>query len=92
MAADGVRELNIVAQDTTYYGLDTDGRPRLAELLARLEEVAGIEWIRLMYLYPMHFSDELIDRMAASPQDPALSGPAACSTSTTGCSSGWPAA
>src|SRR6476661_7325993 len=61
LAADGVRELVIVAQDTTYYGLDLYGQPRLAELLRRLIEVRGIEWIRLMYLYPMYFTDELLD-------------------------------
>ncbi len=66
LAADGVRELVIVAQDTTYYGMDLDGRPRLAELLARLEEVEGVEWIRLMYLYPMHFTDELVDHLAGA--------------------------
>ncbi len=66
LAAEGVRELNIVAQDTTYYGMDSDGRPRLAELLGRLEEISGIEWIRLMYLYPMYVTDELIDRIAHS--------------------------
>ncbi|HTQ38286.1 MAG TPA: 30S ribosomal protein S12 methylthiotransferase RimO [Pirellulales bacterium] len=61
LAADGVRELIIVAQDTTYYGLDLYGQPRLAELLRQLVEVPGIDWIRLMYLYPMYFSDELVD-------------------------------
>ena len=66
LAADGVRELVIVAQDTTYYGMDLYGRPRLAELLAELEAVPGIEWIRLMYLYPMYFGDELIERIAKS--------------------------
>ncbi len=66
LAADGVRELNLVAQDLTYYGLDLDGRPQLAELLGRLEEVDGIDWIRLMYLYPMYVTDELIDRIAGS--------------------------
>lgn len=66
LAADGVRELNIVAQDTTYYGLDLYGQPRLAELLGELEQVEGIEWIRLMYLYPMYFTDELIQRIADS--------------------------
>ncbi len=66
LAAEGVRELNLVAQDTTYYGIDTHGRPRLAELLGRLEEVPGVEWIRLMYLYPMHFTEELVDRIASS--------------------------
>ncbi len=59
LAADGVRELNIVAQDTTYYGIDLYGRPRLAELLRELEQIDGIEWIRLLYLYPQHFTDEL---------------------------------
>jgi ribosomal protein S12 methylthiotransferase len=66
LAADGVRELNIVAQDTTYYGMDLYGRPRLADLLAELEQVDGLDWIRLLYLYPMHVSDELIARIAAS--------------------------
>jgi ribosomal protein S12 methylthiotransferase len=66
LAADGVRELVIVAQDTTYYGMDLYGQPRLTELLAQLERVPGIEWIRLMYLYPMYFSDELIAAIAAS--------------------------
>ncbi len=61
LAADGVRELIVVAQDTTYYGMDLYGRPRLAELLTRLIEVRGIQWIRLMYLYPMYFTDELLD-------------------------------
>jgi ribosomal protein S12 methylthiotransferase len=66
LAADGVRELVIVAQDTTYYGMDTDRQPQLSALLARLEGVAGIEWIRLMYLYPMYFTDELMERLAGS--------------------------
>ncbi len=65
LAADGVRELIIVAQDTTYYGIDLYGQPRLAELLCHLQEVSGIEWIRLMYLYPMYFSDELVDVISA---------------------------
>lgn len=66
LAADGVRELNIVAQDTTYYGLDLYGEVRLAELLRQLETVEGIDWIRLMYLYPIHFNDELIQTIAES--------------------------
>ncbi len=64
LAADGVRELVLVAQDTTFYGLDTFGRPRLAELLRRLDAVEGLAWIRLMYLYPMHVTDELIETIA----------------------------
>lgn len=66
LAADGVRELVLVAQDTSSYGQDLYGRPRLAELLARLEEVGGLAWIRLMYLYPMHITDELIDVIASA--------------------------
>src|SRR5436305_10182068 len=53
LAADGVRELNLVAQDMTYYGVDLYGRPRLAELLWALSEVEGIDWIRVLYNYPM---------------------------------------
>jgi len=66
LAADGTRELNLVAQDLTYYGIDLDGRPQLAELLRRLEGVEGIEWIRLLYLYPMYVTDELVDTIAGS--------------------------
>ncbi len=66
LAADGVKELVIVAQDTTYYGLDLYGETRLVELLEALEAVEGIEWIRLMYLYPIHFSDRLIETIATS--------------------------
>jgi ribosomal protein S12 methylthiotransferase len=68
LAADGVRELNIVAQDTTYYGLDLYGEVRLVELLRELEQVDGIDWIRLMYLYPVHFTDQLITQIAESPK------------------------
>lgn len=66
LAADGVKELVIVAQYTTYYGMDLYGEPRLVELLAELEKIEGFTWIRLMYLYPMYFTDELIDAIAAS--------------------------
>ena len=66
LAADGVRELVLVAQDTTFYGLDRGGRPQLAELLRRLEAVEGVAWIRLMYLYPANVTDELIEVIASS--------------------------
>ena len=66
LAADGVRELIIVAQDTTYYGKDIYGEPRLAELLRELEQVDGLDWIRLMYFYPMYISDALIEVIADS--------------------------
>jgi ribosomal protein S12 methylthiotransferase len=64
LAADCVRELIIVAQDTTYYGMDLYGRVRLAELLRQLDGVDGLEWIRIMYAYPIHFDDELIATLA----------------------------
>ncbi|MCA8990038.1 MAG: 30S ribosomal protein S12 methylthiotransferase RimO [Planctomycetaceae bacterium] len=66
LAADGVKELILVAQDTTYYGMDLYGEVRLADLLEQLEEVEGIEWIRLMYLYPVNFTDRLIDTIVSS--------------------------
>ncbi len=68
LAADGVRELNIVAQDTTYYGKDLYGQPRLHALLAALHDVDGIDWIRLLYLYPMYLDDALIGLIADSPK------------------------
>jgi ribosomal protein S12 methylthiotransferase len=66
LAADGVRELIVVAQDTTYYGLDLYGRVRLAELLRELDKVEGLEWIRVLYAYPIHFTDELIETLASA--------------------------
>ncbi len=66
LAADGVRELVIVAQDTTYYGLDLYGETRLNELLQELDKVEGLDWIRLMYFYPMYVDDELIETIANS--------------------------
>jgi len=64
LADDGVRELILVAQDTSYYGRDLYGAPRLAELLGELDAVEGLVWIRPMYLYPHHITDELIERIA----------------------------
>jgi ribosomal protein S12 methylthiotransferase len=64
LVAEGTRELVLIAQDTSFYGIDLYGRPRLAELLARLEQLDGLAWIRLMYLYPLHVSEELIERLA----------------------------
>ncbi|MGL6095955.1 MAG: MiaB/RimO family radical SAM methylthiotransferase, partial [Fimbriiglobus sp.] len=66
LAADGVRELIVVAQDTTYYGMDLYGRTRLAELLKELDKVDGIEWIRILYAYPEHFSDDVFDAIAGA--------------------------
>jgi ribosomal protein S12 methylthiotransferase len=66
LARDGVRELIVVAQDTTYYGMDLYGRTRLADLLRALNKVDGIEWIRVLYAYPEHFTDEVVDALAST--------------------------
>jgi ribosomal protein S12 methylthiotransferase len=63
---DGVRELILVAQDTTYYGLDLYGKTRLAELLRELDRLDGLDWIRVLYVYPMYLNDELIDVLAGA--------------------------
>jgi len=64
LAARGVKELIVVAQDTTRYGLDLYGRRRLAELLEALCRIEGLVWIRLHYLYPDEIDDALIDVVA----------------------------
>ncbi|MFN4259208.1 MAG: 30S ribosomal protein S12 methylthiotransferase RimO [Gemmataceae bacterium] len=66
LADDGVRELILVAQDTTYYGLDLYGEVRLAELLRQLDQVDGIDWIRILYAYPMYITEELLDTLAGA--------------------------
>lgn len=68
LAAGGVKELIVIAQDTTYYGLDLYGKRRLAELLRRLCRIDGIEWIRLHYAYPTAFPDDVIEAMAEEPK------------------------
>ena len=60
LAAGGVRELIVIAQDTTYYGIDLYGRRMLAELLRRLCRIDGIRWIRVLYAYPERITDEFI--------------------------------
>lgn len=66
LADSGVREMVVVAQDTTYYGMDLYGRPRLTELLEQLDAVDGLDWIRMMYFYPMYIDDRLIDTIASA--------------------------
>lgn len=66
LAADGVRELNIVAQDSTYYGMDLYGKPRLDDLLTELNKVDGIDWIRVLYVYPMYLTDSLLKVLSSS--------------------------
>ena len=68
LAENGVKELIIIAQDTTYYGLDLYRRRALAELLQKLSEVDGIEWIRIHYSYPASFPEDVLDQMADNPK------------------------
>ena len=64
LAERGVKELIVIAQDTTYYGIDLYGRRRLADLLTELCKIKGIEWIRLHYAYPTAFPNDVIEVMA----------------------------
>lgn len=68
LASKGVKELIIIAQDTTYYGLDLYRRRALAELLQKLSEVDGIEWMRIHYSYPASFPEDVLDQMADNPK------------------------
>jgi len=68
LARAGVKELIIVAQDTTQYGSDTYGRQSLARLLRRLGEIDGIRWLRLMYTHPAHITEDVIDQFSANPK------------------------
>ena len=66
LAAHGVKELIVIAQDITRYGTDLYGKRSLAALCRELAKIEGIEWIRLHYLYPDQFDDELIDEIASN--------------------------
>ena len=66
LAAHGVKELIVIAQDITRYGTDLYGKRSLAALCRELAKIEGVEWIRLHYLYPDQFDDELIDELAAN--------------------------
>jgi ribosomal protein S12 methylthiotransferase len=66
LAAQGVRELLLVSQDTSFYGIDRGERGGLARLLRALDRVDGIEWVRLLYLYPTTIGDDVLAAMAES--------------------------
>ena len=68
LAAKGVKELILIAQDSTYYGIDLYGKRMLAELMRRLCKIEGIAWIRLHYAYPAAFPEEVIEVMATEPK------------------------
>ena len=60
LVANGAKEIILIAQDLNYYGIDIYGKPQLKELLEQLKEIPGVEWIRLHYTYPIHFSEDLL--------------------------------
>jgi ribosomal protein S12 methylthiotransferase len=64
LIADGARELIVIGQDTTNYGVDLYSEQRLAQLLRQLRELDGLEWLRLLYTHPAHFGEDLIDVLA----------------------------
>lgn len=68
LAASGIKEIIVVAQDTTRYGEDLYGKLMLPQLLKDLNDLEGIEWIRVMYCYPNNFTDELIEAFATLPK------------------------
>ena len=68
LADAGVKEINLIAQDTTRYGLDLYGEFRLVDLLDKLLTLPGPQWFRLLYCYPAHFTDELIEKIASEPR------------------------
>lgn len=68
LAKSGVKELILIAQDTTFYGLDLYRERKLAELIRRLSAVDGIEWIRIHYSYPADFPEDVLDEMASNPK------------------------
>ncbi|MFH1024560.1 MAG: 30S ribosomal protein S12 methylthiotransferase RimO [Planctomycetota bacterium] len=68
LAADGAAELNLVAQDTTFYGRDLPGNETLATILPALADIRGVEWVRVLYAYPAHVTDELMAVMNGHPR------------------------
>lgn len=68
LAARGVKELILIAQDTTYYGLDLYRKRALAELIEKLSAIEGIEWIRIHYSYPESFPEDVLEQMASNPK------------------------
>ena len=68
LAKKGVKEFNIIGQDTTDYGKENYGRRNIAELLKKLSDVNGVEWIRLLYAYPSHFPEDLMKEISVNPK------------------------
>ena len=68
LAADGVREINLISQDTTSYGIDLYGKPRLAELLKKLVGIEGVTWIRILYGHPAHYTEDVLRCIGGEPK------------------------
>lgn len=68
LVAKGVKEINLIAQDTTSYGRDLYGGPKLIDLLKELVKIEDLMWVRLLYCYPKYFSNELIELIATEPK------------------------
>lgn len=67
LVASGVKEIQVIAQELTYYGVDIDGKRHIAELIDHMADIKGVEWIRLHYAYPNQFPLELLDVIASRP-------------------------
>jgi ribosomal protein S12 methylthiotransferase len=67
LVADGTKEFQVIAQELTYYGVDIDGKQHIAELVSRMADIPGVEWIRLHYAYPAHFPWDLLDVIREKP-------------------------
>ena len=67
LVSQGVKELNVIAQELTYYGVDIDGKQHIAELIEKMSDIEGVEWIRLHYAYPTHFPWDLLRVMREKP-------------------------
>ena len=67
LAKGGTKEFQVIAQELTYYGVDVDGKRHIAELVSRMADIEGVEWIRLHYAYPTHFPWELLDVIREKP-------------------------
>jgi ribosomal protein S12 methylthiotransferase len=68
MAESGVKEFNLIAEDTNQYGTDRRDDKNLATLLREMGKIEGVEWIRILYAYPSYFTDDLIQAIAEVPQ------------------------
>jgi len=68
LAEKGAKEIILIAQDTTRYGIDLYGKKMLTELIQKLSKISGVEWIRLLYCYPEEIDDELIAEIASNPK------------------------